>query len=450
MAESRAAEIPAPRRLGFWLCLALVVGNVVGTGIFLIPAALAPYGVNAVYGWLVTIAGGLCLAYVFARLAAAMPEANGPYGYIEAGLGAPPAFFVMWSYWISLWVTNAAVAIGAVSYLGAFIPGLSGPLAGPFAAIALVAAFTAVASRGARVSGGVQLVTAVLKLVPLVAVILLAAAVLGGDGEAPGGFAPAPVSGGGVAAAAAIALWAMLGFESATVPAGKVRDPARTIPRATLAGTLLVGLVYLLSSSAVFLLLPHEQAAQSNAPLADLFALNWSPAAGSLVAAFAAISALGALNGWVLLQAEVPFALARAGVFPAAFARVNRAGMPALGQAVGLVLTGGLIATNLSRGLAGLYAFMILLATVATLVLYLCASLAALALLRRGILAGAGAGAAAAAGLLFSLWTLWGAGGEAVLWGAALVASGIPVYLLMSRNRRRGTTVHQPSCLTKE
>lgn len=430
----RAAEAPESNTLGFWMCLALVVGNIVGTGIFLLPATLAPYGLNALFGWLVTIAGGLCLAYVFAALARAMPEAGGPYGYIEAGLGAPAAFFVMWSYWISLWVTNAAIAIGAVSYLTAVVPALgAGSVAGPIAAIGFVVLFTAIATRGARTSGAVQLVTTILKVLPLIAVIVLAAAVFGGTDAPAGGFSPVPITGNAIAAAAALTLWAMLGFESATVPAGKVRDPERTVPRATLIGTLLVGLLYLFTSSAVSMLMPADQAAASNAPLADLVGGYWGASAASAVAAFAAISALGALNGWVLLQAEVPLTLARKGIFPAAFARVNRAGMPLFGQWLGCALTSLLIATNFNRGLAGIFEFMILLATAATLVLYLAAALAALVLLRRGRLGGIFLAISAAAGAGFAVWTFYGAGGEATGWGAVLIASGIPVYILMRR-----------------
>ncbi|HEX8620423.1 MAG TPA: amino acid permease [Allosphingosinicella sp.] len=317
------------RAFGFWICLALVVGNTIGSGIFLLSAALAPYGANAVAGWLVTIAGCLCLAHVFAALARALPEAGGPYDYIRPALGAPAAFFVMWSYWISSWVTNAAVSVGAVSYLSSLAPGFFAPFsAGPLAAAGFVILFTLIATRGAKASGEVQVATTILKLLPLIAVVALAAIVLGGHGEAAGGLAPAPLLPSSVAAAATLTLWAMLGFESATMPAGRVRDPQRTVPRATLVGTFLVGAVYLLVTGAVFLLLPAAEAARSPAPLADLIGRYWGPGPAQLVALFAAISALGALNGWVFVQAEVPLALARSGVFPAAFARLNRAGTP--------------------------------------------------------------------------------------------------------------------------
>jgi APA family basic amino acid/polyamine antiporter len=327
--------------------------------------------------------------------------------------------------------------VGAVSYLSVLAPGLGqSPAAGPLLGIGFVMLFTAIASRGARASGGVQLVTSILKVVPLAAVIVLGSALLGGGQAEPAPLAPVPVTGAGIAGAAALSLWVLLGFESAVVPSGRVRDPARTIPRATLIGTFAVGLIYLLALAAIFLLLPYQQAARSSAPFADLVATYWGSGAGAAIAAFAAISALGALNGWVLLQAEVPLSLARSGVFPAVFARVNRAGMPLFGQWLGCVLTCALIATNFSRGLAGIYAFMILLATAATLVLYFAAALSGLVLLRRRTIAGSLLAAASAIGLLYSAWTLWGAGGEATGWGAVLLLSGVPVYLLMRRGVR--------------
>ncbi|HEX8574329.1 MAG TPA: APC family permease [Allosphingosinicella sp.] len=445
------AETSQPRRtLGFWICLALVVGNTIGTGIFLLPAALAPYGANAIAGWLATIAGCLCLAQVFAALARALPEANGPYDYIRPALGAPAAFFVMWSYWISSWVTNAAVSIGAVSYLSSLAPGFFEPFyAGPLTAAAFVILFTLIATRGAKASGEIQVATTLLKLLPLIAVVALAAIVWGGAGQAAGGLAPAPLSPSSVAAAATLTLWAMLGFESATMPSGRVRDPSRTIPRATLAGTVLVGTVYLLVTWSVFLLLPTEEAARSPAPLADLIGRYWGSGLAHVIALFAAISALGALNGWVFVQAEVPLALARGGIFPAAFARLNRAGTPVVGHALGCGLSCALIASNLSRGMAGLFEFMILLATAATLVLYLLAALSALVLRRRGALDGMLVVATAGGGTLFALWTFYGAGLEATGWGLALLLSGVPVYVLMNRNRSTGRTV-EPASTTAE
>jgi len=433
-------EIQAPpRQIGFWTCLALVIGNTIGTGIFLLPATMAPFGWNALYGWLITIGGSLCLAYVFASLARTMAEAGGPYDFIAAALGPMPAFFVIWSYWISLWVSVAAIAIGAVSYLSPFAPALlAKPAVGPVVAMALVVLMTAIAIRGVRASGTVQIATTVLKIIPLLAVVFLAVVVLGGGDSSvasTANIAPMPVGAGAIAGSAALALWAMQGFESGTVPAGRVLDPGRTIARATLIGTLFVGILYVLVTLAVFLMLPSEVAAKSTAPLADLMSRVWGSEAGKLIAAFAAISALGALNGWVFLQAEVPLVLAERGVFPRVFARVNANGSPVYAQAIGCALSVALIATNLSGGMVQIYSFIILLATVATLVLYLAGALTMLVLLKRGRAKGAAVTAAALAGATYALWTFYGAGGEATAWGAALLATGIPVYFLMRRSR---------------
>jgi len=444
-AMTREIQAP-PRQIGFWTCLALVVGNTIGTGIFLLPAALAPFGWNALYGWGITIGGGLCLAYVFSALAKLMPGAGGPYDYIADAFGPMAGFFVMWSYWISQWVTNAAIGIGIVSYLAPFAPEFfARPGVGPLTAIALGIMMTAIALRGVRASGTVQIVTTVLKLLPLFAVILAVFYVLGSSDSTAAttaNVAPAPVGGPAIAGAAALALWAMLGFESGTIPAGRVIDPARTIARATIIGTLFVGAVYVLVTFAVFLLLPSDVAATSTAPLADLIRRIWGSGAGQLVAAFAAISALGALNGWVFLQAEVPMVLAERGVFPRLFARVNAAGMPVFAHVVGCSLSVALIATNLSSGMIQIYSFIVLLATVATLVLYLAGALAMLAFLKRGETKGAAVTAAAIVGATYAIWTFYGAGAEATGWGAVLLATGIPVYFL-TRSRRGSSPMEE-------
>ncbi len=376
-----------PRRtFGFWICLALVVGNTIGTGIFLLPATLAPYGANAIAGWIVTIAGCLCLAQVFAALARALPEANGPYDYIRPALGAPAAFFVMWSYWISSWVTNAAVSVGAVSYLSSVAPGFFAPFyAGPLTAAGFVILFTLIATRGAKASGEVQVATTILKLLPLIAVVALAAIVLGrrrrGGGRPRAGAAPAFVGrrrrDPHLVGDARLRIGDhALGARPRSAADGAARDPGRHP-----AGRGRLSPRHLGRSSCSC---RRTKRPRSPAPLADLVGRYWGSGAAHLIALFAAISALGALNGWVFVQAEVPMALARGGVFPAAFARLNRAGSPIVGHALGCALSCALIASNLSRGMAALFEFMILLATAATLVLYLLAALSALVLRRRG------------------------------------------------------------------
>ncbi len=433
---SSAGVNPRPAQtMGFWMALALVVGSMIGSGVFLLPVSLAPLGWNSVIGWLVTITGTLCMAGVFARLARAYPSAGGPYAFTREAFGRPPAFMVAWAYWVSLWTGNAAIAIAAVSYLSRLIPGLADVAS--LAAVAIVWLLTAINLRGVRMVGRVQLVTTVLKLVPLVAVFGIAVFVLTTTSPPPlAPFDPADLSLGQVNTAAILALWAMLGIETATVPADKVRDPERTVPRATLIGTALAGVIYLFVCSAVVLMLPADQTAQSAAPFADFVARYVGGDWALLVAAAGAISALGALNGWILVQAEVPHAMAKDGVMPSPMARSSLTGAPVVAHLVSSGLLTAAVLLNYSRSMAGLFEFMILLSSAITLVMYVGVSLAAARLIAGGRLgASLGFRVVVLVALVYSVWTVFGAGLEAAGWGAALVLAGLPLYALLVKSR---------------
>jgi APA family basic amino acid/polyamine antiporter len=413
-----------------------------------LPATLAPFGWAGVFGWLITIAGAMCLAFVFARLAGAFPEAGGLYAYSREGFGRFAAFLTAWIYWVSLWIGNVAVATGVVAPLGTVFPLLAAHSA--IATFLIVWLLTAVNCFGARLVGGVQVATTFLKFLPLLAVILLAALVLGREGtgvlppvraEQLGFTGPT-----GIAAAAALTLWSFLGLESATIPAERVADPRRTIARATLVGTAITGGIYLFACSAVAMLLPPEEAEKSGAPLADFVALHWGAGAGTALALFAAVTAFGALNGWILLQGEMPWAMAKDGVLPSWLAKTSGRGTPVRAHLVSSALLSLVLLTNASRSTGELFKFLVLLATTASLIPYLICSLAALSLaVRRRMPAGPALLSIATAGALYSAWAVWGAGWEANVWGAALLAGGVPVYLLMRRNPSKVAAVETAS-----
>lgn len=422
----------APRLFGFWMCCALVVGNMIGSGIFLLPVALAPYGLNSVLAWLFTASGAVALAVVFARLSRAFPRAGGPYAYTHAAFGAFPAFLVAWGYWISIWVGNAAIATGAVSYLTPLFPWV-GALPGRSAFVTLVVLWllTLVNCYGVRAVGWMQNITTLMKLVPLVAIVGVGVWFVRGTEL----VAPVPLSLGGTTAAATLTLWALLGLESATIPADRVRDPARTIARATLVGTIATSIICVAACSVVLLLLPGAQVASSNAPFADAARLLWGDRVAQCVAFFAAVSGFGALNGWILLQAELPRAMAMAGVFPRIFAQESPRQTPTFALIFTSALVSVLVIMNFHSSMAKVFTFMILLSTTACLIMYLLCCLALLALMWRGHLAGARRGSAplAAVGVaaaLYSLWTIVGAGREAALWAAVLLVLGVPVFAL--------------------
>ncbi|HEY4367080.1 MAG TPA: amino acid permease [Steroidobacteraceae bacterium] len=421
---------------GFWICLALVVGNMIGSGVFLLPASLAPYGTNSLWGWLLTAAGALLLAYVFASLSRALPHAGGPYVFTRMAFGRGAGFLVAWSYWVSVWVGSAAIATGSVSYLLSLFPSVNGDAAAPYVTLGVLWTLTAINCLGLRMAGFVQLITTGLKLLPLIAVALFGAVQLADGRLAAASAAPFQLD--SVTAAATLTLWALLGFESATVPADRVRNAEVVLPRAIIIGTLLTAVVYVIACMAVQLALPASQLAQSNAPFADVARLWWGDSAAWWLTLFVVISGIGCLNGWVLVQAEMPRAMAINGAFPSAFARESRFGTPMFA----LIFTGALVTlvvlANYSRTMVQVFTFMVLIATSANLFVYLVCSLAAIKLAYRGELGTQGwsfrmLATAALLGSIYTLWAMVGAGREAVLWGFALMFAGLPIYWLTRR-----------------
>ena len=427
----RLTDKPAPKAMGLWMTLALVMGSMIGSGVFLLPASLAPLGWNSVFGWIVTISGTLCMAAVFAALARAFPQDGGPYAYTRLAFGPVPAFAVAWAYWISLWVGNAAIATGAVSYLSRLFPVIAAtPGLSAVVTVAIVWLFALINMRGAALAGRVQLVSTIIKLVPLIAVICLAAWVLMQRGTMTlRPFVASEINLTGITSAATLTLWAMLGIETATVPADKVEAPEKTIPRATMIGAAATGLVYLIVCSAVVLMLPALATAQSEAPFADFVDRYWGAGAGTLIAAFGAISALGALNGWVMVQAEIPAAMARDGLFPAALGRVSARGVPVAAQILSSSLLSIVVLFNYSRSMAELFGFLILLTTAIVLVMYIaCAAAAARLMLQARLAASARLWTVTVVAFAYGLFTLYGAGAEALGWGAGLLMIAVPVY----------------------
>jgi APA family basic amino acid/polyamine antiporter len=417
------------------MCVALVVGNSIGSGVFLLPAALAPYGLNSVIAWGFTACGALLLAVVFAQLSRAFPQAGGPYAYVKLAFGPLTAFIVAWGYWISIWVGNVTIATGAVSYLSSLLPWI-GTVPGASAAVTLFFLWllTLVNCYGIKASGWVQSVTTVLKLLPLVAISALGLYSVRTATVAAAAGIPLSVS--SVTAAATLTLWALLGLESATIPASKVRDPGRIIPRATLLGTFITALICVVACTTVLLLVPPKTLASSNAPFADLAAQFWGTTAGKVVAVFAAISGFGALNGWILLQGELPNVLAKNGVFPRIFARDSARFTPVFALMFSSGLVSILILMNYQRSMVSMFTFMALLSTTACLVLYLLCSLALLRLQWTGQMPGQRGRIVPLAivgviATVFSLWAIVGAGAEAVVWGGVLLLLGAPLYFLM-------------------
>jgi APA family basic amino acid/polyamine antiporter len=429
-------------KLGFWLSTSLVVGNMTGSGIFLLPAALALYGGISIFGWLFTVVGALFLALVFSRLSRLITRAGGPYSYAREGFGDLTGFMVVWGYWISIWTGNAAIAVAGVGYLSVFFPALKGnPLLSALVAIGAICLFTFINTKSIRKVGVVQLLTTVIKIVPLILLGTLGFLYFNKEH-----FTPLNLSGtsdfDAITATAAMALWAFLGLESATIPSDKVSTPERTIPRATIAGLSIAALLYMASTMGVMGIMAPADLQHSAAPYADAARLAWGEWASALIAAGAAIACFGALNGWILLQGQLPMAAAREKLFPSGFARVSPKGIPLMGLLIASVLASVLVSFNYTKGLVQMFSFIIKLSTLSCLLPYLFSSLSEIMLYlrkkkafdRKRILA---ASLISIPAFLYSLWAVTGLGHETILWGSILLAAGIPIYACLELKKRK-------------
>jgi APA family basic amino acid/polyamine antiporter len=430
------------------MATALVVGNMIGSGIFLLPASLAgEAGPISIVGLAFTGAGALLLAFVFARLGRAVPRTGGPYAYARKAFGDFVGFQTAWGYWIAAWAGNAAIAIAFVGYFGVFWHDLTtSNLLAAVVAVSLVWALTAVNVLGTRHGGWVQTVTTVLKFVPLAAIGVAGLFYVSGDNLTP--FAPAA---GGfdwhVNAAATLALWAFIGLESASVPADEVKEPEKTIPRATMLGTLATTVLYIVAMVAIMGVLSQAVLASSTAPFADAANAMWGGTFlgltwGKWIAIVAMISTLGCLNGWILLTARVPLAAAEDGLFPKQFAHVSGTRQtPVFGLVVSSLLITGLVFMNYNASLVDQFNQVILLATLTTLVPYAYSAAAQVALWAHDRAAFAARvfwrdTVIASLAFAYSTWAIWGAGIEVIAKGFMLLLVGVPVYVWLTWRRK--------------
>ena len=426
----------ARRKFGIWLTTALVVGNIVGSAIFVLPRSLAPFGWNIVSAWLVTVAGALCLAWLFAQMFKHLAGAGGSYGFMRLALGDSAAFLGAWGYIVSIWAANAAITIGGVEYLTRLVPRLAAsPAAPPIVAVVAIWLLTWINLKGIRAAGGVQLASTIVKLLPFIAVIGLVAWRLFSTG---GSILP-PVhadsfSFAGASAAVGFTMYAMLGFESAAVPADVVENPERNVPIATMVGTGLSAFVTVIATCAVALMLPLATVSASAAPISDFIAVSWGSVAGWFVALCEVVSCFGCLNGWLFMSGELLASMTDAGALPRLFGQRNGAGAPAPSILIGSVVSTLLAMMAYTKVGAAAYNFAVLIATATNLVMYLLCALAAVQFMRTGRLPKSTALVVCAAGsLMFVTWAFYGSGQEALIWGAVLLAAGWPLYVIARR-----------------
>jgi amino acid transporter len=404
----------------------------VGSGFYLSPSAVAPYGTLAILMWIAMGGGAICLGITFARLARIAPATGGPYAYTRMAYGDFAGFLIAWGYWISIWASLPAIAFafaGAIMNLAPALQNKAMALALTLGAIWFVVLINL---RGVRAAGLFAEITTYSKLVPFAAVALVGLFYIRPENLPafnPSGESLLTAS----AALAPLTMFAYLGLESATVPAGDVKDPTRTIPRSTILGISIAALLYVLGTVVVFGVVPQQQLMSSIAPFTDAARLMWGAWGAGAIAIAVIISSIGALNGWTLMMGQVPMAAAQDRVFPPAFGRLSARGVPALGIVISAALATGMVAFEAwgSPGVRAFYNLIVSLSTMAAVIPYAFCALAV------GLVAARAAGGGKVPrvtvvegiAFVFSIFTIYGCGATAVLYGLMLLLLGIPVYV---------------------
>ena len=422
------------KQLGLWTSTSLVVGNMIGAGVFMMPAALAKFGGISLLGWVCSAIGAFLIAKVFAHLSKLLPAADGgPYAYSQKGLGDFAGFLVAWGYLVSVWCSNAAITVSFISAMSTFIPALA---TNPYLAIGVGLAtiwfLSWINSLGILTSGILQLITTILKIVPIVLIGLVGLFYMQWNN-----FLPFNASGtttiAAITATTTLTFFAFLGIECATIPSGSVANSATTVAKATTLGTLIATIVYILGTVSVMGMIPAVQLKNSVSPFADAAVIIWGQGAKYWVSAGVAISAFGALNGFILIQGQMPYAVAKDQLFPQIFTRKNDKGVPVYGIVISSIFVSAFMAMNYTKGLVEQFQFLILLTTSTILIPYIFCTASYLLMRLRvaGITKNIFTGAIVLAALtfLFCIWIMLGLGYETVFWGFVLTMSSVPIYV---------------------
>ena len=411
----RTGHLPLPeepladRHKLTWPLAALVVaGNMIGSGLYLLPVSLAPTGSSSLIGWLVAGAGAVTLALVFGALGRLQPQSDGLTGFAERGLGRFFGFQTALAFWTACLVGNVAVAVAATGYLGFFWPMLKEPVAGTLCNLALIWLATGAYIVGARTASGLAALALAIGLVPIVLAVAAGAAAFDpqvfADSWTPSGKPLTQT----VPASLAVIFWAFLGVESAAALSLRVRDPSRDVGRASVAGVLLALVVYVAATVAVFGVIPASELAESTSPYADLAARVFGASIAGFVAVCAVVKTLGTIGGWVMLGGETARSAARHGYLPSGFGQGVRTPVanPLLGAAIMTVVA--IISGQPTLG--GQFSILVGVTAVLSLVVY---GFCSAALFRLG--RSRGARLVAVGGLLFA---------------SAAVAAAAPGYVL--------------------
>lgn len=419
--------------IGLISAISLVAGNLVGSGAFMLPSALASYGSISLLSWIFTSSGALVLALVFAKFSMKIRGTGGPHVFAGEAFGPHVSFFVAWGYWMLTWIGNAAIVVAMYGYLSDLSDGRLGTSHLFFIGLFILFLITIINLRGIKEASYIQNLITILKLVPMVLVPIAAFFIF--DPERLTNFVPEGKTAlSAFNGAALLTLWSFVGIESATVPAEEVKDPHTTIPKATIYGTLIAAIIYIIGNVALLGAVDPQELSQSPAPFAlaadKVFGgLFW----GNIVAAAAVVCCIGTLNGWMLVVGQIPFGAAKQGLFPKFFAHQSIRRVPTYGIIISAICMACILTMTFDPDLSEQFSFIAELATTTILLLFVVMLFAFGALIRKGMFISRFDRILLILGMIYTAWTLYGAGIKMLVLSSIVVISGAPMYIYMRK-----------------
>ena len=420
------------RVIGFWRGWSIAVGCAVGSGIFMMPALLAPYGMLGFGGWIIAGSGSVLVALTMARLVIRIPKTGGPYVYVNEGLGKFLGFIIAWTYWVACVAAISGISIAFVGYLGFFIPIISNsPIHSLLTTLVLVWVIVALNIRSLENSSIFQLISTFLKILPLLFIVFLGLTNFNASNLPelnPSNLHPISL----LATVTTLVMWSFVGIETATVPADNVINPEKTIPKVLIASVLTILALYLMVSIAIAAIVPANELINSSAPFALAATKILGITGGTIISIGALISTLGSLNANTITAGNLSLAAARDGLLPKKFITLTEAGTPIYTY----ILTGGfvsiLLILNYTKGIVNAFVFMAMLSTLSTLIAYAFCAIAEFKFAQNdknnqqrntAILLSCGT-------FLYAFFAIWGAGIEMIIYSLLLILIGTPIYAL--------------------
>ena len=433
--ENNNKNPSAHKEIGFWRGWSIAVGCAIGSGVFMMPTLLAPYGMLGLAGWLIAGGGTLLVALSLSRLVRRIPKIGGPYAYVQAGLGSFAGFLIAWTYWIACIAAVSGIAIAFVGYLGVFVPQITDSrILSLLCALALVWSIVMLNVRSLESSSRFQLVSTLIKILPLLFMIILGFSFMEPANLPevnPTDLHPAAL----LATVTTLVMWSFVGIETATVPADNMVEPEKTIPRVLVAAVLSILTIYLLVSMAVALLVPADELMNSTAPFALAASKVMGPAGAAQITLGALVSTLGSLNANTLTAGNVALAAAKDNLLPEQFKRLSDSGTPQFAYIVSGLFISALLTLNYTKGLVAAFTFMAMLSTLSTLMAYAFCAVAEFYFLKSDQ---PGPERTRAIGLSIATFTyaffaIYGAGWEIVFYSFMLILMGMPIYALVKK-----------------